>query len=421
MAGTGMNGKQWRTLRDKGLQKLLAPLALVLIYLFFGFFGRNFFSYNTLVNILDASYYIGFLALGVTFVIITGGIDLSVGTVAMCAAIVGGTAFRTWGWSMGPSLVLIMAVATFFGLINGLMVAKLKLPPFIATLGMMMVSMGIGSIVSNVRSAAFPPRSDPSGWFRNIFKYISPDRVAIPTGALVLFGVTIIFHIILTRTKMGRYIFAIGSNKEAARLSGVKVERWEMSAYIVSGIAAGISGISFAAVYTTVMPAQGQGFELFAIAGAVIGGTSLSGGVGSVFGTLIGVFIMAVLRSGLPAMNLQAHYQTFFTGIVVIAAVLLDIYRTKKTSEVRVLTPADLYRSDMQRKIDQIRGGLSSTGGGSSEDIPAGREQIQALQQEMKETYRRMRREEKAEAARVEAEEKAAEREFRAMLKKEKD
>ncbi|POR01310.1 ABC transporter permease [Alkalispirochaeta sphaeroplastigenens] len=426
MAGTGLDRRQWRALRDKGLQKLLAPLALVLIYLFFGFFGRNFFSYNTLVNIFDASYYIGFLALGVTFVIITGGIDLSVGTVAMCAAIVGGTAFRTWGWAMGPSLVLIMAVATLFGVINGLMVAKLKLPPFIATLGMMMVSMGIGSIVSNVRSAAFPPRSDPSGWFRNIFKYISPDRVAIPTGALVLFGVTIIFHIILTRTKMGRYIFAIGSNKEAARLSGVKVDRWEMSAYIVSGIAAGISGISFAAVYTTVMPAQGQGFELFAIAGAVIGGTSLSGGVGSVFGTLIGVFIMAVLRSGLPAMNLQAHYQTFFTGIVVIAAVLLDIYRTKKTSEVKVLTPADLYRADMQRKIDQAREALSSSGNDSSEgDGPggrqAGREEIQALQREMKETYRRMRREEKAQAARIEAEERAAEREFRAMVRKERE
>ncbi len=413
-----MTSKQWRRLKDKGLQKLLAPLALVLIYLFFGFFGRNFFSYATLVNILDASYYIGFLALGVTFVIITGGIDLSVGTVMMAAAITGGTAFRTWGWPMGASLVLIMAVAIAFGFFNGFMVAKLKLPPFIATLGTMMISMGIGSIVSNVRSTAFPPRTEPAGWFRDIFKIITPERFSIPTGAIVLIGVTVIFHIILTRTRMGRYIFAIGSNKEAARLSGVNVEKWEMSAYVISGIAAGISGISFPAVYTTVMPAQGQGFELFAIAGAVIGGTSLSGGMGSVFGTLIGVFIMAVLRNGLPAMNLQAHYQTFFTGVVVIGAVMLDMYRTRKTTEVRVLTPADQYRTDMTARIDEKEQQLTAAKhSGDSATAATLRKDVARMKQEMKATFRTMKAEEKAEAARVQAEEKEAEREFRELLK----
>ncbi|MCK5674035.1 MAG: ABC transporter permease, partial [Spirochaetales bacterium] len=118
--------------------------------------------------------------------------------------------------------------------------------------------------------------------------------------------------------------------------SGVNVQKWEMMAYVVAGATAGIGGIAFAAVYTTVMPAQGQGFELYAIAGAVIGGTSLSGGIGTIFGTLIGVFIMSVLRAGLPSMDLQAHYQTFFTGVVVIGAVLLDIYRNQKASEVKV-------------------------------------------------------------------------------------
>ncbi len=408
-----------RRLRDESLQKLLAPLALVLIYLFFGFFGRNFFTYNMLVNILDASYYIGFLSLGVTFVIITGGIDLSVGTVAMCAAIVGGTAFRTWGWSMGPALLLIMGVALAFGLFNGIMVAKLKLPPFIATLGTMMISMGVGSIASNVRSAAFPPRTDAAGWFRDIFKVITPERFAIPTGALVLFGITIVFHIILTRTKMGRYIFAIGSNKEAARLSGVNVDRWLMAAYVVSGFAAGVSGIAFAAIYTTVMPAQGQGFELFAIAGAVIGGTSLSGGVGSVFGTLIGVFIMAVLRSGLPAMDLQAHYQTFFTGVVVIGAVLLDIYRNKKVSEVKIQTAADLYKAAMIDKIRALKARLATERNTlSGEQAAALRAEIKSLKAELRVTFKRMKAEEKREAARIQAEERAAEREFRELLKK---
>ncbi len=323
-------------IKDLEIQKYLAPAALVILYIFFGIFGRNFFSYDTLVNILDSSYYIGFIAIGVTFVIISGGIDLSVGTVMMCAAIIGGTAFKTWGWPMWASLLLIMGVGVAFGYLNGILVSRLKLPPFIATLGTMMISMGVGSIVANVRSATFPTRASEDGWFKSIFKLIGEDGFSIPTGAIVLFGVAFIAYLILTKTKMGRYIFAIGSNKEAARLSGVNVQKWEMMAYVVAGATAGIGGIAFAAVYTTVMPAQGQGFELYAIAGAVIGGTSLSGGIGTIFGTLIGVFIMSVLRAGLPSMDLQAHYQTFFTGVVVIGAVLLDIYRNQKASEVKV-------------------------------------------------------------------------------------
>lgn len=324
-----------KNIKEVGLQRFLAPAALIILYIFFGIFGRNFFSYSTLVNILDSSYYIGFMAIGVTFVIITGGIDLSVGTVMMCAAIIGGTAYKTWGWPMWASLTLIMVIALAFGVFNGIMVSRLKLPPFIATLGTMMISMGVGSIVSNVRSATFPTRGKNGGWFKDLFKYITEDGVSIPTGAIVLFVVAFIAFLILTKTKMGRYTFAIGSNKEAARLSGVNVKQWELLVYVVSGFCAGLGGIAFAAVYTTVMPAQGAGFELYAIAGAVIGGTSLSGGIGSIWGTLIGVYIMSVLRAGLPSMDLQSHYQTFFTGIVVIGAVLLDIYRNKKAKEVK--------------------------------------------------------------------------------------
>jgi len=204
---------------------------------------------------------------------------------------------------------------------------------------------------------------------------------------------------------MGRYIYAIGSNKEAARLSGVNVRRWEMSAYVVAGTYAGIGGISYAAIYTTVLPAAGQGFELFAIAGAVIGGTSLAGGVGSVFGTLIGVFIMSVLSVGLPSMDLQSHYQTFFTGVVVIGAVLLDMYRTKKASEVRVVTPADQYRNETTGTIRELKS-------------QGKKEEAKKLQAEMKRTYRRMKAEEKAEEARIAREEREAERAFHEELKK---
>ena len=387
------------TIKDVGLLKFLAPAALVIIYVFFGIFGRNFFSYTTLINILDSSYYIGFIAIGVTFVIITGGIDLSCGTIMMCAAIIGGTAYKTWGWPMWLSLILIMIVAVMFGYFNGFMVSRLELPPFIATLGTMMISKGVGSIVSNVRSATFPTRSNPDGWFKGIFKVITEDNASIPTGAIVLFGTAFVAFIILTKTKMGRYIFAVGSNKEAARLSGVNVKKWEMMAYVVSGFCAGLGGIAFAAVYTTVMPAQGAGFELYAIAGAVIGGTSLSGGSGTIFGTMIGVYIMSVLRTGLPSMDLQAHYQTFFTGVVVIGAVLLDIYRNKKASEVKIPAASDLFKEDMLLKIAAAR-----QAGNHGE--------VSRLKSEMKATFTRMKAEEKAEKARILAEEKEAERLF---------
>jgi ribose transport system permease protein len=198
---------------------------------------------------------------------------------------------------------------------------------------------------------------------------------------------------------MGRYIYAIGSNKEAARLSGVNVRHWEMMAYVVAGACAGIGGISYAAIYTTVLPAAGQGFELFAIAGAVIGGTSLAGGVGSVFGTLIGVLIMSVLSVGLPAMDLQSHYQTFFTGVVVIGAVLLDMYRMKKASEVRYLTQADEYREQALGRIRELKASGKAY-------------EARALKAEMKTTYRRMKTEEKAEKARLRQEEREADRQF---------
>ena len=386
------------------MQKLLAPLALVIIYAFFSLFGRNFFSFTTLVNILDSSYYIGFIAIGVTFVIITGGIDLSCGTVMMCAAIIGGTAYKSWGWPMWLSLLLILSVGVGFGFFNGILISRLGLPPFIATLGTQMISLGTGSIVSNVRSATFPARGASDSWFKSIFKFITDDNQSIPTGAIVLFLTAFIAYLLLNRTKMGRYIFAIGSNKDAARLSGVDVRKWEMMAYVVAGFTAGMGGIAFAAVYTTVMPAQGAGFELYAIAGAVIGGTSLSGGAGSVLGTMIGVYIMSVLRSGLPSMDLQAQYQTFFTGVVVIGAVLLDIYRNKKASEVKIQTPADQFRGESLHKIDTLRQRLEKEP--SREEKTKIQQEIRQIKTDMKNTYNRMKKEEKEQKARLALEEK---------------
>ena len=313
-------------------QKFLALGTLVILYVFFSFFGRNFLSTSTLVNILDSSYYIGFLAIGMTFVIITGGIDLSVGAVMMCSALIGGVAYNVWHWPIAAALVLIVVVATLFGLINGILVAKLKLPPFIATLGTQMITMGFGAIISKVMTMRYPTVTDPDGWFKFVF---FKTQGGFPIGAVWLAVFFIIGIVVLNKTRLGRYTYAIGSNEEATRLSGVKVDNWKMMVYVIAGFSAGLAAIVYASAYTSIIPSTGGGIEMLPIAGVVIGGTSLAGGIGTMSGTIIGVFIMSILKQGLMSMNLQGQWQTFFTGIVVIGAVLLDIYRNKKANQIK--------------------------------------------------------------------------------------
>lgn len=318
-------------MRKNGVQKFFALAALIILYVFFAVFGRNFFTFSSLVNILDASYYVGFMAIGATFVVITGGIDLSLGTNMMCAALLGGVAYNVWKWPIAFCLIFVIVVGTLFGLLNGVLIAKLKLPPFIATLGTMLITMGLGSIIANVTTQRYPMITDPDGWFKTVF---FKTKTGFPMGAIFLVIFLVLALILLNKTKLGRYTYAIGSNEEAARLSGVKTDNWKLLIYVISGFFAGISGIIYAATYTTILPGTGNGLELSAISAVVIGGTSLSGGVGTLTGSMIGVFIMSVLKTGLMSVNLQGQWQTFFTGIVVIAAVLLDIYRTKKANSI---------------------------------------------------------------------------------------
>ena len=302
------------------LQTLLAPAALIVLVIFFSITGKNFFSVDTVRQVLQSCYYIGYMAFGVTFVIITGGIDLSLGSNMLCSALLGGVAYKVWGWPLPMALVFVLCVGLFFGLCNGLMIAKLKLPPFIATLGTQMITLGFGSIVSRVQTMYYPTIGSPDEWFRSVF-YIHGN---FPTGALWLLGAFAVAWFLLNKTRFGRYAFAIGSNEEATRLSGVKVDKWKIAVYAVCGLFTAMAGIFYGAAYTTIMPGKGNGEEMNGIAAVVIGGTSMAGGSGSMFGTLLGVLVMAVLKKGLASVGLQAHWQTFFTGFVVIGAVLLD-------------------------------------------------------------------------------------------------
>ena len=319
------------TAKKLNIQKLLAPAALVILYIFFCFFGKNFFSAGTLVSILDSTYYVGMMAFGITFVIITGGIDLSIGTNMMMSALIAGYLY-TKGVNIWLCLVVIVIIATFVGFINGTLVSRLKLPPFIATLGMMMMTQGFGSIITKVQTQRFPSGFDADGGYKAVF-YKTPG--GFPSGIVYMLVFFLIAMLLLNKTRFGRYTYAIGSNEESVRLSGVNVIKWKTLVYTVCGFFCGLSAIVYAATYTTIIPGTGSGLEMNAIAAVIIGGTSMSGGIGTMSGTLIGALLMSVLKTGLMSMGLQGHFQTFFTGLVVILAVLLDIYRNKKASAAK--------------------------------------------------------------------------------------
>ncbi|WP_066687828.1 ABC transporter permease [Christensenella intestinihominis] len=317
------------------LQKLLTAGALIILFLFFfiyGVFGRNVNGATFISNILESAYFVGFLALGVTFAIITGGIDLSLGTVMMCGALVGGYAYNAWGWPLIGAMVLTVLIPVAFGLLNGILIARLRLPAFIATMGSMMIAQGLGSIITSVQTQRWPTAAETDGWFKTVFL---KTESGFPTGIFWLVGFFLLAMFLLNKTKFGKYTFAIGSNEEAARLSGINTAKWLTLDYVVDGFFVGFAAIMYGATYTTVLPGTGNGLELQGIAAVVIGGTSLAGGVGSMSGTFIGVFIMAVLKTGLTSIGLQPQWQTFFVGVVVILAVLMDIYRQKSANKVK--------------------------------------------------------------------------------------
>ena len=312
-------------------QKLLAPAALVILFGFFMIAGESFRTMTTMKAILENSYYIGFLAFGVTFVIMTGGIDLSLGTNMICSALIGCYAYSTLGLPLWLAVWLVPVIAMFFGFMNGVMIAKLKLPPFIATLGTQMITIGAGQIVTGVKTQYYPTIGSANTWFKTATFRVG----SFPIGVMYLLVAFVVALILINKTKFGRYTLAIGSNEEAARLSGVNTDRWKIIVYTVCGLFVGFAGIMYASVNTVIIPGYGSGQELNGIAAVVIGGTSMAGGSGSIVGTLIGVFIMSVLKSGLTSVGLQSHWQTFFTGFVVIGAVLLDQLRTASAQKVK--------------------------------------------------------------------------------------
>jgi ribose transport system permease protein len=312
-------------------QKLLAFASLIaLILVFTALKPDAFMTQDNIIGILQSTTVIGVLAIASTFIIITSGIDLSVGVLMTFSAVMAGVFLVNWGMPLPLGALCAIAVGALCGTVSGLAITKLKVPPFIATLGMMMLLKGASLIITSTRPIYF---NDVEGFDQIALGSLIGDVIPslpIPNAVLILFVVAALCAVVLNKTALGRYTFALGSNEEAVRLSGVNVDRWKIIVYAFSGGICGVAGLLIASRLNSAQPALGQGYELDAIAAVVIGGTSLSGGVGTILGTIIGAFIMSVLINGLRIMSVAQEWQMVLTGLIIILAVYTDNLRRNK-------------------------------------------------------------------------------------------
>lgn len=360
--------KLGNALKTKGKQNMIIIAALAVLVLLFYFFNPNFLKQYNIVSMSQSFAPYAILALGVTFVIATGGIDLSIGTVCIAASVTAGH-FYSKGMPLWLTVPVMILIGAMFGLLNGFLVAKLKLPAFIATLGTMMLSRGLSALI-----VADPNIFYPTGtWFNQVFSNYNK----FPVGLIWVLALMLVCMYLMYKNKIGRYILAIGSNEEATRLSGINTDKYKMIAYVLSGIGAGIAAIFWSASFTTVASATGNGMELDAIAGVYIGGTSAAGGIASVFGSVIGSMMLVVIRSGLNfvlakfQLNLNATYVTYvLTGLIVVAAVLMDIIKNKNAAKVKTETEKQkvkrIYKENkemLENEIDSVLcdGAISET------------------------------------------------------------
>jgi len=309
-----------------GVQQLLAFASLIVIVIFFSVTSDVFFTYDNLVNnVLVSTVVVGLLAVGTTFVIITGGIDLSIGTGMSLCAVMAGVFIQNMGLPIWLGVIGAILVGGLMGAVSGMAVSLFKIPPFIATLAMMLVAQGLALVISHTSPIYFTKAPD---YILLASGSIIPG-IHLPNAVLIFFVAAIIAGVLLNKTIIGRYTYSIGSNEEATAISGINVRAWKWGIYILAGLFIGLAGVMISARLASAQPATGQGYELQAIAAVVIGGTSLAGGKGSMIGTVIGSLIIAVLNNGLQLINVPQEWQNVVLGCVILFAVYMDMLRRK--------------------------------------------------------------------------------------------
>lgn len=321
--------KKKGAIKINGRELMVIGIIVVMIVVF-SLISSTFRTYPTLVSVLDSMYYVTLMAIGVTFPLITGGVDLSIGTGLVCYALVGGYTVIHMGMPVGVGIAVAILMGVLIGLLNGVLVAIMDLPPFLATLCTCMITRGLGPALCGGFGISWPSALSDQGTFRKIFKFTNESGTVIPVGIIAIVVLVIVMSFVLNHTKVGRYTIAIGSNKEATRLAGVNVKFYHVFAYVICGFFAGLAGVAYSATYATIYPGAGAGFEMDAIGGAIVGGVSASGGSGTILGAFLGVIVISLLKIGLPFIGLQANWQQIFTGLVLLGAVLIDVVKKRK-------------------------------------------------------------------------------------------
>jgi erythritol transport system permease protein len=332
------------------LMRLRTFIALFAVLLFFTFAAPNFLSTANLVLMSKHVALNAFLAIGMTFVIITGGIDLSVGSiVGLCGMVAGGLILHGIDLRFGytvffniPEIILItLVLGVFIGLINGLLITRLNVAPFIATLGTLYVTRGVALLLSD--GATFPNLEGNPAFGTTGYAFLGSGHIlGLPVSIWALVVMALGAAYIARWTPLGRHIFAVGGNERAAGLSGIRVNRVKLFVYMFSGFCAGIVGLIISSELMAAHPATGETFELNAIAAAVLGGTSMSGGRGTIGGTIIGAFVIGILSDGLVMMGVSSFWQMVIKGVVIIAAVVIDQAQRKLQQRVALHQMAQL-------------------------------------------------------------------------------
>lgn len=311
-----------RKKRGKSLYNLGVLISLIILFLVMTILSPRFLTIGNLTNVASQAAISAIVSVGMFLAILTAGIDLSVGSVLALSTMVMGIVSVNLGVNPYLSILICLATGTLLGLVNGLLLTKLHLPhPFISTLGMQKMARGIALVVT---AAA------PISLFPAPVQFLGNNYIGrLPVSFVLVAVLYICVYLFLTRTATGRYIYAVGGNKEASRLSGIKVNSILNMVYMMSGFTAALAGIVLVGRVNAAYPLAGLDYETDAIAAVIIGGASFFGGVGSIGNTVVGVLIIAVLRNGLNLLNVDSNYQTFAIGAVIIVAVAIDVFRQR--------------------------------------------------------------------------------------------
>lgn len=317
------------------LNSLRSVLVLVVMFIAASLLSERFLTPLNLMQVISQNSIIGILAVGMTFVILTAGIDLSVGSMMLCAGVVTAGFMRHHGANGLEAVLICVGVGTLFGLLNGVMVAGLRLPPFIATLATMVGAVSLGQLYSGGSPIIIGAKM-PAGFpFFDAFLAAPPPTQradpwvfpGVPVAGLLFLLVALCAHIVLTHTRYGRYVYALGGNAEAARLSGINTRAIEASVYVLSGALAGVAALIYTARLQSGQALYGQNYELDAIAAAVIGGASLMGGVGSIGGTVVGVLFVGILINIMQLRNFDPYAQGAVRAAAIVLGVLIQMRR----------------------------------------------------------------------------------------------